>query len=134
MINETRIVEISDRPFSNVRTYTGESRGRWEGDSLVVETRNYLTDRTFINPSRDMSVPVTDALRVIERFTRTGDHTLAYEKTIDDPNTWTQPWKVAFELTEDPEYTIYEFACHEGNYAMVNILKGARAAERAAAQ
>jgi len=132
MINETRIVEISDRPFTTVRTYTGESRGHWEGDTLVVETRNFLTDRASISPRPDLYVPVSDSLRVIERFTRTGDHTLAYERTIDDPNTWTQPWRMAFELTEDPEYPIYEFACHEGNYAMVNILKGARAEERAA--
>jgi hypothetical protein len=65
-------------------------------------------------------------------LTRTGEHTLAYEKTVDDPRTWTQPWTVAFEITEDPTYPLYEYACHEGNYAMVNILKGARAEERAA--
>ena len=85
-----------------------------------------------INVTRDDPVPVSDSLRVIERFKRTGAHTLAYEKTVDDPQTWTQPWKVAFEITEDPTYPLYEYACHEGNYGLVNILKGARAAERAA--
>jgi len=132
MINETRIVPIGDRPFTNIRTYIGESRGHWEGDTLVVETKNFLTSGTLINTTRDNAVPVSDSLRVIERFRRTGDHTLAYEKTVDDPKTWTQPWKVAFEITEDPSYPLYEYACHEGNYGLVNILKGARAAERAA--
>jgi hypothetical protein len=132
MINETRIVPIGERPFTNIRTYIGESRGHWEGDTLIVETKNFLTSGTLINITRDDAIPVSDSLRVIERFRRTGDHTLAYEKTVDDPKTWTQPWKVAFEITEDPTYPLYEYACHEGNYALVNILKGARAAERAA--
>ena len=79
----------------------------------------------------DGAFTVSDSLRVIERFKRTGAHTLAYEKTVDDPQTWTAPWKVAFEITEDPTYPLYEYACHEGNYGLVNILKGARAAERA---
>jgi len=131
MINETRIVPLDGRPFLNIRTYVGESRGHFEGDTLVVETKNF-TRGTLINTTRDNAVPVSDSLRVIERFTRTADHALAYEKTIDDPQTWTQPWKVAFEITEDPTYPLYEYACHEGNYGLVNILKGARAEERAA--
>jgi len=129
MINETRMIPLSDRPFSTIRTYMGESRGHWEGDSLVVETKNYLTSGTILN-----GVPVSDALRVVEKLTRVGEHSLAYEATVDDPGTWTQPWKMAFELTEDPEYPLYEYACHEGNYALVNILKGARAAEAAASR
>jgi hypothetical protein len=132
MINETRIVPIGDRPFTNIRTYIGESRGHWEGDTLVVETKNFLTSGTFINVTRDEPVPVSDSLRVIERFKRTGSHTLAYERTVDDPKTWTEAWKVAFEIAEDPTYPLYEYACHEGNYALVNILKGARATERTA--
>jgi hypothetical protein len=132
MINETRIVPIGDRPFTHVRTRIGEARGHWEGDTLVVETKNFPASGALINVTRDDAVPVSDSLRVVERFTRTGDHTLAYEKTVDDPKTWTEPWKVAFEITEDPAYPLYEYACHEGNYGLVNILKGARAAERAA--
>jgi hypothetical protein len=126
MINETRMIPLDGRPFTSIRTYTGESRGRWEGDTLVVETKNYLTSGTVLN-----GTPVSDDLKVIEKFTRTGDHTLAYEATVDDPRTWTEPWKIAFEITEDPEYPLYEYACHEGNYALVNILMGARAAEAA---
>jgi hypothetical protein len=129
MINETRMIPIGNRPFSTIRTYMGESRGHWEGSTLVVETKNYLTSGTIIS-----GVPASDALRVIERFTRVGDHALAYEATVDDPQTWTQPWKIAFELTEDPEYPLFEYACHEGNYALVNILKGARATEAAASK
>ena len=127
MINETRIVPIdADRPFSNVRTHMGESRGRWEGDTLVVETTNFRTEHTAIS-----GTPVSDELRVVERFTRVADDTLRYEATVHDPGTWTAPWTVSFDLSEDPEYPLIEYACHEGNYALVNILKGARAAEAA---
>ncbi len=124
MINETRIVPISDKPFSNIRTYMGEARGRWEGDTLVVESRNFLTEKTAIS-----GAPTSDALRLIERFTRVDSHTLRYELTVDDAQTWVQPWKVQFDLTEDPEYPLIEYACHEGNYAMSNILRAARRAE-----
>lgn len=126
MINQARLIPLDGRPFTGVRTYIGEARGRWEGDTLVVETRNYLTNGAAIGDT-----PISDELKVIEKFTRTGDHSLRYEATVDDPRTWTQPWTMAFEITEDPEYPLYEYACHEGNYAMVNILKGARAAEAA---
>jgi hypothetical protein len=126
MINEARIVPISTEPFSNIRTHMGESRGRWEGDTLVVETANYLTDMTVVSRT-----PVSDDFRLIERFTRIGDHVLRYEATIDDAATWVAPWTVSFDLTEDPEYPLVEYACHEGNYALVNILRGARAAEAA---
>jgi hypothetical protein len=126
MINETRMVPLDGRPFTHVRTYLGESRGHWAGDTLVVETKNFLTSAVAI-----ANTPVSDDLKLIEKFTRTGDHSLKYEATVDDPKTWTRPWTIAFEITEDPEYPLYEYACHEGNYALVNILKGARAAEAA---
>ena len=124
MINETRIVPITDRPFSNIRTYMGEARGRWEGSTLVVESTNFLTDKTAVS-----GTPTSDALRLIERFTRVDDHTLRYELTVDDRETWVQPWKASFDLTEDPDYPLIEYACHEGNYAMANILRAARVAE-----
>jgi len=126
MINETRIVPITDRPFSNIRTYMGEARGRWEGNTLVVETTNFLTDKAAIS-----GTPTSDALRLIERFTRVDAHTLRYELTVDDRGTWVQPWKVSFDLGEDPDYPLIEYACHEGNYAMSNILRAARVAEAA---
>jgi len=126
MINETRIVPITDRPFSNIRTYMGEARGRWEGNTLVVETTNFLTDKAAIS-----GTPTSDKLRLIERFTRIDAHTLRYELTVDDRDTWVQPWKVSFDLGEDPTYPLIEYACHEGNYAMSNILRAARVAEAA---
>ena len=126
MINETRIVPITDRPFSNIRTYMGEARGRWEGDTLVVESKNFMTDKAAIS-----GTPTSDALRLIERFTRIDAHTLRYELTVDDRDTWVQPWKVSFDLGEDPAYPLIEYACHEGNYAMSNILRAARVAEAA---
>ncbi len=124
MINETRIVPITDKPFSNVRTYMGEARGKWEGDTLVVESTNFITDKTNVG-----GTPTSDALRLIERFTRTDEHTLRYEMTVVDPQTWVQPWTVRMDLTEDPDYPLIEYACHEGNYAMSNILRAARVAE-----
>ncbi len=129
MINETRIVPISDEPFSNIRTHMGESRGRWEGDTLVVETTNFITDRTNIARS-----PVSDQLHVTERFTRIADDTLRYEATVNDPGTWERPWTISFDITEDPTYELYEYACHEGNYALENILRAARMEEAAAQQ
>ena len=126
MINQARMVPLDGRPFTGIRTYMGESRGHFEGDTLVVETKNYLTNGAVIGDT-----PVSDDLEITEKFTRTGDHSLKYEATVDDPKTWAQPWTMAFEIAEDPEYPLYEYACHEGNYAMVNILKGARAAEAA---
>jgi hypothetical protein len=106
----------------------GEARGHWEGDTLVVESKNFLTDKTTIS-----GTPTSDALRLVERFTRIDAHTLRYELTVDDPQTWVQPWKISFDLTEDPEYPLIEYACHEGNYAMANILRAARVAEAAGA-
>jgi hypothetical protein len=124
MINETRIVPISDEPFSHIRTYLGESRGRWEGDTLVVETKNFVTDATVISQT-----PVSDDLVVTERFTRVDDHTLRYQATVNDPGSWAEAWTVSFDLSEDPGYPLIEYACHEGNYALENILKAARLAE-----
>ena len=93
---------------------------------MVVETKNYLANGSVI-----ADTPISEELKITEKFTRTGEHLLKYEATVDDPKTWTGPWTIAIEITEDPEYPLYEYACHEGNYAMVNILKGARAADAA---
>ena len=102
----------------------GDSVGHWEGDALVVDTTNF-TDKTQFRGS-------SDRLHVVERFTRTGPDTLQYSVTIDDPQMWTRPWTMAFPLQRDDAYGMFEYACHEGNYAMRNILSGARAAERQA--
>jgi hypothetical protein len=133
MIHETRIIPLDGRPHveADIKLWMGDSRGRFEGDALVVETTN-LTNRTGIGANGGGGRH-SDALQVTERFTRIDDDTIAYSMTIDDPKTWTQPWTMQFPLERDDEYGMYEYACHEGNYAMFNILSGARADERAAA-
>jgi hypothetical protein len=133
MIHETRIIPLDGRPHveADIKLWMGDSRGRFEGDTLVVETTN-LTDRTGIGANGGGGRH-SAALKVIERFTRIDEDTIDYSMTIDDPKTWTQPWTIQFPLERDDGYGMYEYACHEGNYALFNILSGARADERAAA-
>jgi hypothetical protein len=127
MIHETRIIPLgSPHAASAIRSWMGDSRGHWEGGTLVVETTNF-NDQTQLN-----NATVSDAARVVERFTRTGPDTLDYRVTIEDPKTWTKPWTIQFPLKRDAEYRLYEYACHEGNYYMYNALTGARAEERKA--
>jgi hypothetical protein len=131
MVHETRVIPLDGRPHlpSGIRSYMGDPRGRWEGGTLVVETTNFngLTGSLGRNGNGN---PTSDALRLVERLTLTGADTLRYEVTIDDPRTWTRPWTVAFPLDRDPGYVMYEYACHEGNYAIANILRASRAADR----
>jgi hypothetical protein len=133
MIHETRIIPLDGRPHvdAGVRSYMGDPRGHWEGNALVVETTNFLGGRNGIGPNSNGN-PHSDAMRLTERFTRVDENTIDYEATIDDPKTWTAPWKVAFPLKRDPGFQVIEYACHEGNYAMKDILSGARADEAAA--
>jgi hypothetical protein len=131
MIHDARIIPLDGRPHapSSVRTWMGDSRGRWEGNTLVVDVTNY-NSRGWIASSaaggRIKGIPHTEGLHVVERFTRIGPDTIQYEATIDDPDIYTRPWKVAFPLARDQNYRIFEYACHEGNYAVGNILRGAR--------
>lgn len=127
MIHEARVIPLDGRPHvgSAVRTYLGDSRGRWDGNTLVVRTTN-LTGRTAAGPGGQHSAAAT----ITERFTRLDANTLQYEATIDDPETWTRPWTIAFPWRKDDNYHLFEYACHEGNYAMRNILSGERARER----
>jgi hypothetical protein len=124
MIHDVRIIPLDGRPHaaSSVRGWLGDSRGRWEGDTLVVDTTNF-TDKTNFRGSRDN-------LHVVERFTRVDENTIRYEFTVDDPSTWTRPWSAELPLVKD-KGPIYEYACHEANYGMANNLKGARAKEKA---
>ena len=122
MVHDARIIPLDGRPHGHVRQWKGDSRGHWEGNTLVVNTTNF---------KRETSLPNSSAsLHLVERFTRTADDTLLYEFTVDDPTTWTTPW-TAVVPTRKSEEPIYEYACHEGNYAMASILAGARAAEKA---
>ena len=124
MNHNARIVPLDRRPHlePDLRQWVGDSRGRWDGDTLVVETTNFLRETSFM---RGASGP---NLHLVERFTRVDADTLLYEVTVDDPATWTKPWTYAVPMTRNPD-PIYEYACYEGNYAMETILAGARANE-----
>jgi hypothetical protein len=134
MIHETRIIPLDGRPRPKIQQWNGESRGRWEGNTLVVETTNYNNKgwiATNVASGRIKGIPISEALRVTERFTRTAKDTIQYEATIEDPNIYTSSWKVSFPFTKDSgtQAQIFEYACHEGNYAMSNMLSAARAEE-----
>jgi hypothetical protein len=130
MIHDTRVIPIrapgaAALAAPDVHSYMGASTGRWEGDTLVVESTHF-TDRLAIARAQ-----TGDALRLTERFTRVSPETIDYEVTIDDPETWVRPWKVLVPLSTQPGYRMFPFECHEGNYALRNILAGAREEERA---
>jgi hypothetical protein len=134
MIHETRVIPLDGRPHvsSNIRLWNGDSRGHWEGSTLVVDTTNY-NNKSSIGTSaatnRIKGIPQSEALHVVERFTRSSPDTISYEVSIEDPPMYSRPWKVAFPLTRDDKYRIYEYACHEGNHAVENVLSGGRAAD-----
>jgi hypothetical protein len=122
MVHDARIVRIGGTHVpKTIKKWLGDSVGHWEGDTLVVETTNFTDNTRFMGS--------TDTLRVVERFTRVDARTLRYQFTVEDPKTWTRPWTAEYTwpLTND---LMYEYACHEGNYAMGNILRGARLKEK----
>ena len=125
MVHDARVVPITSRPHSGNRRWLGESRGRWEGDTLVVETRHFTANGTG---TIGLRVPPSDQLRLTERFTLRDPRTLIYQFTVDDPATWTLPWTAAVPMQKSSE-DIYEYACHEGNLGMVGIMAGAREQE-----
>jgi hypothetical protein len=124
MVHDARIVPLDGRPHlpSQIRRWQGDSRGRWEGDTLVVETTNFS--------EKNLPRGASEKLKLTERFRRTAPEMLVYEFTFDDPATWTRPWsgRVPLERIGEP---IYEYACHEANYGMEGILKGTRMEESA---
>ncbi len=123
MIHDARVIPLTGQVHAPdaVRQLHGDSRGRWEGDTLVVETTNYSSDATFRGSS--------DGLHMVERFTLVGPRTLNYEVTLTDPTVWTKPWTVLIPLMRSDE-PMFEYACHEGNIGMDGILAGHRAEER----
>ena len=139
MIHEARIIPVDGRPHldKSIRLWTGDPRGRWEGNTLVVETTNF-NDKGWIATNaasaRIRGVPHSDALRLVERFARVDADTIRYEVTIEDSNVYTKPWTVAIPLSRDESYQMFEYACHEGNKAVEHVLSAARAAERRAAE
>ena len=123
MVHEARIVPLESPGVSGVRQWLGHSRGRWEGDTLVVETTNFAGKVT----ARGLTAfGGGERLTVVERFTRVDDDTIDYQVTVTDPDIWSAPWTASIPMTA-MEGTLFEYACHEGNYAMGNMLAGARA-------
>jgi hypothetical protein len=125
MIHENRVISLDGRPHvgKGIEMYMGDSRGHWEGNTLVVETTNF-NNKTGIGGGY-----FSPEAKLVERFTRVAPNELAYEVTVNDPKTWTKPWTMHMPYTLDPEYPLYEYACHEGNYMMSESLKGARLKE-----
>ena len=138
MIHEARVIPIDGRPHvgASIRMWNGDSRGRWEGNTLVVDITNYNNKgsvATNVATQRVRAIPQSEDLHVVERFTRVDENTINYEATIEDPKVFTAPWKVAFPLQREPDYKIFEYACHEGNLGLRNTLSAGRARDAAAA-
>jgi len=135
MIHEARIIPTDGRPHlpDSVRNWNGDSVGRWDGNTLVVDTTNFNGQgwiATSAATGRIKGIPQSQRLHLVERFTRVNATTIQYEVTIDDPEVYTRTWKVASPLTRDDDYKLYEYACNEGNLAVGNILRGGRASEK----
>jgi hypothetical protein len=133
MIHDTRVIRLDDRPYvdQNMRQYLGDSKGYWDGDTLVVETRN-LTDQTSIGGNGNGTRHSTEMI-IVERFTRVDPEMIEYVAVVDDPVTYESPFTVRLMLTTQPNYQIWEYNCHEGNQAVRNALSGERTYEREAA-
>ncbi|MDX1561709.1 MAG: hypothetical protein R3305_02225 [Gammaproteobacteria bacterium] len=125
MVHETRIIPLDGTEYSGLRGYMGESRGHWDGDTLVIETKNFNDQVSYRGSTED--------LKLTERYTRIGPDQIAFSMTFDDPNQWVEPWTVAYSM-RPTQGDLYEYACHEGNYGLRNILQNARDEERAAAE
>jgi hypothetical protein len=125
MIHDARIIPLDGRPHlpGEITQWMGDSRGHWDGDTLVVETTNFSGKVNFKGS--------TDGLHLVERFKRVGPDALEYRATITDPTTWTRPWTVLLPMARNPD-PVYEYACHEGNHGLANILSQARTAEKGA--
>ena len=139
MIHDLRIIPLSDHAHIDARIglWMGDARAYWDGEALVVETQNFH-NRGWIATSgagrRLKGIPTSTAMHVVERYERVSETTIMWTVTVADPNVYTQPWTISIPLTAEPDYVIYEYACHEGNYAIPNILGGARMEEAVAAQ
>jgi len=126
MIHETRLIPLDDtpRPAKNITSYMGSARGHWEGNTLVVVTKNFNERGAYRNAN-------PDSYTLIERFTPIGPNKVMWSVTIDDKDTWAKPWTFEMNLTKDASQPLFEYGCHEGNYGLRNILSAARAEEKA---
>src|SRR4029453_4886271 len=133
MIHDTRIIPLDGRPHlgRNIGQYLGDSRGHWEGNTLVVETTN-LTDRTSIGANGN-GLRHSAELKLIERFTRTEPDVIRYEVTMEDPKTYARPWRISLPLTSPSGFYLLPYECHEGNHAIFNALSAERAEDQALA-
>jgi len=124
MVHETRVIPLDGRPHvpDTIHSYMGDARGHFEGDTLVVETTNYL-EKAATNGA-------SEHLKTIERFKPTSGQTIDWSITLDDPHTWTKPWTYGMQLTKDPKSELFEYACHEGNEGMRGMLKAERIREK----
>src|SRR3954467_4970031 len=131
MIHEVRVIPLDGRAHVSpkIRSYMGDARGHWDGNTLVVETTN-LNGRTGAQGNGNLLM-MSDEAKIVERYTRTAADSLQYEVSVTDPRTWTKPWKASFPLRREMSYGMFEYACHEGNHAMSNILSASRAADKA---
>jgi len=125
MVHEARVIPVDARPHTSgaLRMDMGDGRGHWEGDTLVVETTNFKGRSVYRNAN-------PDTLKLVEKFTRTSANNVEWSVTVNDPSTWTRPWTFSIPLTATDKEPVFEYACHEGNQAIYNILNGARASER----
>jgi hypothetical protein len=131
MVHNARIVPMDGRPHGGIRQWSGDSRGHWEGDTLVVETINFTDNGIGTLQPRLQAIDAS--MNLVERFTRVDANTLLYEFTVNDPTMWTKPWTASIPMAKSREQ-MYEYACHEGNYGLSFILQGARADDKAAAK
>lgn len=125
MVHEARVIRLDGRPHigNAIRLDMGDARGHWEGDTLIVVTTNFKDRSAYRNAN-------PETLRLVERFTRAAADRIDWSVTVDDPSTWARPWTFAVPLTVNDRESVYEYACHEGNYGLRNILSAARAIER----
>ncbi len=128
MVHETRIIPLDNRAHlgSAIRQYLGDARGRWEGNTLVVDTTNF-NGRSHLGYNNRY---VSPRFHLIERFTPVAAGTLQWDVTLEDPETWTRPWRFVMPLTRDDAHPLFEYACHEGNHGLEDILAAARSEER----
>jgi hypothetical protein len=131
MVHDTRVIPLDGRPHvgQKIRQYLGDSRGHWEGNALVVETTN-LSDQTSIGPNGN-GLRHSPDMKIVERFTRTDADVLHYEVTVDDPKTYTRPFKMSIPLISPAGFQLLPYECHEGNYMLQNVLSGERAEDKA---
>jgi hypothetical protein len=134
MIHENRIIQVDGRPHvgAKIRSYMGDSKGRWEGSTLVIDTTNFNGKTAATNPGtngspQENNIPTSEQMKIVERLTRTSHDTIQYEATVTDPVVFTAPYRVSYPLKYEPDYQLFEYSCHDGNYALRNLITGSQA-------